>query len=229
MRSCRRRKRGPLVSIGLMLLAGSLALPSEGLATVSGANGRIVFQGDTGLFAMNPDGSRRVRLTNNSGHALPRWSPSGAKIAFQWSGIWTINPNGTGMAQVPSAAGAANPSWSPDRNEARGRRERSRDPDREPGRVGPRAADDAERLVARVVARRSAHRLRALLPGLGEPADLDHGFGRERPGLDRPRDGLGLPLARLVARLVQDRVRTAIRRCLADLDQSTRTAATPFN
>ena len=97
-----------------MLLAGSLALPSEGLATVSGANGRIVFQGDTGLFAMNPDGSRRVRLTNNSGHALPRWSPSGAKIAFQWSGIWTINPNGTGMAQVPSAAGAANPSWSPD-------------------------------------------------------------------------------------------------------------------
>jgi Tol biopolymer transport system component len=108
-----------LVTIGAILAGGSL-LPGDALATTPGANGRIVFVGDTGLFVMNPDGTRRVRLTGSSGDFFPHWSPDGRVIAFQGScpgctydEIVTVKPNGTGLTRI-TTGGAGTPSWSPD-------------------------------------------------------------------------------------------------------------------
>jgi Tol biopolymer transport system component len=70
------------------LTAGVLALalqPAE--AAFSGANGRIAFQsnrdGNSEIYAMNPDGTNPTRLTNNGAwEGEPAVSPEGKRITF---------------------------------------------------------------------------------------------------------------------------------------------------
>src|SRR5262249_50188527 len=76
---------------------------------------------DAELYAMNPNGSDRLRLTANSYEdRAPSWSPDGTWIAYSCRTgtvfhICVINADGTGFQQPPTApAGALPASWSPD-------------------------------------------------------------------------------------------------------------------
>jgi Tol biopolymer transport system component len=110
-------RRVASLSIVLAFMGTILLAPADARATVPGANGRIVFMGNTGLFTMDPDGSRPVRLTLSSGDAFPEWSPDGRKIAYtSVSELMTMNANGTDKAELTLARGLQlySPSWSPD-------------------------------------------------------------------------------------------------------------------
>jgi TolB protein len=59
-------------------------------------------------------GASERRLTTGGGHARPRWSPDGTRLAYLRDGqLWTMRADGAGKKRLTtrSAAGAA---WSPD-------------------------------------------------------------------------------------------------------------------
>jgi Tol biopolymer transport system component len=59
-------------------------------------------------------GATEKRLTDGGGHARPRWSPNGARLAYLRGGrLWVMNANGSGQRRVSDRA-AAGPAWSPD-------------------------------------------------------------------------------------------------------------------
>jgi TolB protein len=59
-------------------------------------------------------GSTEKRLTTGGGHARPRWSPDGRRIAYLTGAqLWTMNADGTAPKRLTIRA-AAGPSWSPD-------------------------------------------------------------------------------------------------------------------
>jgi TolB protein len=95
---------------------------------------RIAFYGDPcagcgenvrEIFAMNADGTDRVRLTTNAVDDLsPAWSPDGTKIAFEADRegtctgcnreIYTMNADGSGRTQLTDRPGSdSEPAWSP--------------------------------------------------------------------------------------------------------------------
>src|SRR5690348_14138231 len=96
------RKFGAIQVLAVLLQACSLAAfvyliivrPMGGMRSggnVFDANAervsRIAFEGVDGanleIYAMNPDGTNIVRLTNNPGmDGFPIWSPDGTRIAF---------------------------------------------------------------------------------------------------------------------------------------------------
>ncbi len=104
-------------------------------ATVSGENGRIAYvslaDGDSDIYAVNPDGTGVVQLTNapdQSGSPVrdekPTWSPDGRSIAFTRTisvldgseitdqrTIWTMAADGSHQQMV---AVGDDPAWSPD-------------------------------------------------------------------------------------------------------------------
>src|SRR3954471_20751500 len=73
-----------LAALGLVAVA-----PVPASATFSGPNGRIAFMrttpdnGDFSIFAANPDGSAKTRLTSDPSGSND-WSPNGARIAFSF-------------------------------------------------------------------------------------------------------------------------------------------------
>lgn len=71
----------------------------------------------TSIYAMNPDGTNRIRLTNGSYDNKPAWSADGTKIAFnRQSDVYVMNADGTNISQV-TTDGQANEygvAWSPD-------------------------------------------------------------------------------------------------------------------
>lgn len=87
-------------------------------------------EGDYAIYAMNADGGRQVRLSEESGDPSsarglffqiePAWSPDGSRIAFasKRSGtfdIYVMNADGTGTTRLTSTKeDDSHPTWSPD-------------------------------------------------------------------------------------------------------------------
>ena len=119
----------------MLLLA--LVAPSTAAASFPGANGKIAFQtnrdGNSEVYAMNPDGSAQTNLTNNSAADVsPAWSADGSKIAFTrtisggTSEVYVMNADGSGQTRITNnSASDFEPAWSPDGTKIAFARERS--------------------------------------------------------------------------------------------------------
>ncbi|MCI0625796.1 MAG: DPP IV N-terminal domain-containing protein [Acidobacteria bacterium] len=77
------------------------------------------------IFTMRPDGTNRVKLTNDSGsefsrNGMPAWSPDGKKIAyahFRTDGVVRIkvmDADGSNTVTLTTTGVSMSPSWSPD-------------------------------------------------------------------------------------------------------------------
>ena len=104
---------------------GSTSPLTQSQAPALKANGKIAFtshRDDNGeIYAINPDGSRQTRLTNNPAEDdFPAWSPDGSKIAFASNRdghyeIYLMNADGSSQTRLTnSQADAFYPDWSPD-------------------------------------------------------------------------------------------------------------------
>jgi dipeptidyl aminopeptidase/acylaminoacyl peptidase len=95
----------------MLMLAPIMALlaafvPAAG-ADFGATNGTIAFvslrDGNSEIYAVNPDGTELNRLTNNPrSDRTPAWSPDGTKIAFasSRSGNFEIYADGTNVRQL---------------------------------------------------------------------------------------------------------------------------------
>ncbi|HET9384266.1 MAG TPA: PKD domain-containing protein [Gemmatimonadales bacterium] len=82
--------------------------------------------GDFDIYAMNPDGSGVMNLTNSTDQEIDEiWSPDGSQVAFAkcagacdvfFTEIFVINANGTGLTQLTHGGGFLG-AWSPDRKQ----------------------------------------------------------------------------------------------------------------
>ena len=75
---------------------------------------RIVYQGYSGIYTMNSNGTEQMTILRGSGD--PTWSPDGKKILFVGGdGITTINPDGSGQTTLtsPEDLGLLAPDWQP--------------------------------------------------------------------------------------------------------------------
>jgi len=102
-----------IVAAVLMACAVVLALSEKAEATFPGKNGKIVYAGwnrgeDFEIYTINPDGSGKTQLTNNSTDDFnPDYSPDGKKIVYAGQDgpkgdleIYTINARGGDKFQV---------------------------------------------------------------------------------------------------------------------------------
>ena len=105
-------------------LATSLALAPAALATFPGANGQLLYQRDSQIWASNPDGTGERRITQTNGESGV-WSPDGRRITFDialqasdgYSGIWTVNADGSERRRLPTVPESwfpTDPTWSRD-------------------------------------------------------------------------------------------------------------------
>jgi dipeptidyl aminopeptidase/acylaminoacyl peptidase len=118
--TARPRRRWFSVLLVALLALGVAAATAT--ATSPGRNGKIAFVRGGDIWAMGPDGSSPVRLTNSPGRALedtdPAWSPDGTRIAFVRAGINGDLPRDIYVLRVGASAtlvarDGTGPSWSP--------------------------------------------------------------------------------------------------------------------
>jgi dipeptidyl aminopeptidase/acylaminoacyl peptidase len=102
------------------------AAPQLAVAVVPGANGKIAFSSDEGLFTrrlftMQPDGSERTQIVSFGDQ--PAWSPDGTKIAYtipsssfsQGPQLGIVNADGTGLVTpTDTTESEFEPAWSRD-------------------------------------------------------------------------------------------------------------------
>src|SRR4051794_30713256 len=117
----------------LCVVAWALTAAAPASASFSGANGKIAFAASGGtdmeIYSIDPDGSNRAQLTNNSvADVNPAWSPDGKKILFESDrvevrSIYVMDANGSNQSRVtfppfdpskPVAQGDGRASFSPD-------------------------------------------------------------------------------------------------------------------
>ncbi|CAN5301255.1 hypothetical protein BH20ACT5_BH20ACT5_01660 [soil metagenome] len=113
------------VRIALLTLVGVLAMPLHP-AQAAAQNGRIAYTHPTGfftdaeVFAINPDGTGKRRLTDNGRNDFnPAWAPDGQAIVYESSTDTDIDLyilDRTGERNLTNDEGRANrfPAWSPD-------------------------------------------------------------------------------------------------------------------
>jgi hypothetical protein len=100
-------------------------VPVQAHAAFPGANGKLAYDsgvdGDVEIYTVNPDGTGKTQLTNNSGYdARPVWSPDGSKIAFACCSegaaeLWVMSATGANPVQLTEDAGVVDSAaWSPD-------------------------------------------------------------------------------------------------------------------
>lgn len=125
--------RAHRTALGFMLaatlgLAPLLASAGPALATFPGHNGLIAwshpvgFFHDSEIFVMNPDGSDKRPLTDNSSNdADPAWSPDGSQVVFESVtgnafNLYLINADGTNERRISFSTHRTDvqPAWSPD-------------------------------------------------------------------------------------------------------------------
>jgi Tol biopolymer transport system component len=109
------------------LLAAIVAVAASASPTRA-RNGKIAFWSDLGpaaIFVINPDGTGRRRLTDESARAKgAAWSPNGTRLAFYGSAdqggdgnfdIYVMNSDGTKRERLTGGpAREVQPAWSPD-------------------------------------------------------------------------------------------------------------------
>ncbi len=116
------KPRAPFLAIAIAITLMALAAAACGEAL---QGERIAFvsyrDGDSEIYAMNPDGSAVRRLTkNDAGDRNPVWSPDGRRIAFISNRdgnreIYAMNGYGSDVIRLTNNdAGDWSPVWSPD-------------------------------------------------------------------------------------------------------------------
>jgi hypothetical protein len=100
----------------------ALALLGTGLAGTAqasypGGDGLIAFVRDGNIYTITSGGTGLTRLTSSGTDSGPRWSPTGARIAYLDRGnLWIMSATGTHKTRITTAAPRytdARPSWSP--------------------------------------------------------------------------------------------------------------------
>ena len=116
------------LSCSATLLSAVLLTCGPARATFPGENGRIIFTanptGTSQLYAINPDGTDMVQITNlppTTGEGLqPIFSPDGQRILFTYApgsaapNLYVINADGTGLTQLTDDGLSTAGRWSPD-------------------------------------------------------------------------------------------------------------------
>ncbi len=109
--------------IGLM--GTGLIAPPQEVTQADRYERRIIFDsdrdGNTGVYAMDPDGANPQRLTDGKQAGLPAWSPDGKKVAFGSNReghfeIYVMDLDGSRLQRLTYTAreNSGNPAWSPD-------------------------------------------------------------------------------------------------------------------
>ena len=105
--------RGVRTAATILAAAGAIAAaPPTSARADATARPEIAYVRNGDIYVSS--GRAEKRLTTGGGHARPRWSLDGRRIAYLAAGqLWTMNADGGGQRRLTTRA-AAGPSWSPD-------------------------------------------------------------------------------------------------------------------